>query len=86
MLTGRFREFFTELGLEADLAEAFNAVRKSVVDRCANGFQFYSYGSYDDSPELKARQEQIIASEVERYFRKAKDMSKDIENNGITNN
>ena len=25
VLTGRFREFFTELGLEADLAEAFNA-------------------------------------------------------------
>ena len=61
-------------GCEQDLADAFNAVRKSVVDRCANGFQFYSYGSYDDSPELKARQEQVVAAEVEKYYRRAKDI------------
>ena len=61
-------------GCRDDLADAFDAVRKKIADLCANGFQFYSYGSHLDSPELKARQEQIVASEVERYFRKAKDI------------
>ena len=61
-------------GCDHDLADAFNAVRRSVVDCCASGFQLYSYGSYNDSPELKARQEQIVATEVERYYRKAKDI------------
>ena len=61
-------------GCRDDLADAFDAVRKKVGDLCVNGFQFYSYGSRFDSPELKARQEQVVASEVERYFRKAKDI------------
>lgn len=61
-------------GCERDLSDAFNAVRKKVGDLCANGFQLYSYGSRYDSTELKARQEQAVAAEVERYYRRAKDI------------
>ena len=60
-------------GCRDDLSDAFDAVRRKVVDLCMNGFRFYSYG-YNDSSELKASQEQIVATEVERYFRKAKDI------------
>ena len=63
----------SDLGTEHDLADAFNAVRRKVCDLCTNGFQFYSYGS-GDSPELRARQEQVVAAEVEKYYRRAKDI------------
>ena len=61
-----------DLGCASDLDDAFSIVRKLVCDLCAKGFQFYSTG--DDSPELQARQEQLIAAEVEGYYRRAKQL------------
>ncbi|MBE6807657.1 MAG: AAA family ATPase [Ruminococcaceae bacterium] len=60
-------------GCRRDLASAFSGVRDMVVDLCCNGFHLYSAGM-EDSEALHARQEQVIASEVEQYYRRAKAM------------
>lgn len=62
-----------ESGSSRDLARAFGKVRELVVDDCVCGFSLYSRG-FDDSVELESRQEQAIATEVEKYYRKAKEI------------
>lgn len=60
-------------GAEADLADAFGQVKGLVGDTCCCGFNLYSNG-YNDSEDLQSRIEQATAAEVERYYRKAKEI------------
>ena len=62
-----------ESGSSRDLAHAFDKVRELVVDDCVCGFSLYSRG-FHDSAELVSHQEQAIATEVEKYYRKAKEI------------
>ncbi len=62
-----------EEGGSRDLDAAFRAVRNSVTEDCACGLHLHS-GGYEDSQRLVAEQEQAISSEVEKYFRKAKEI------------
>ena len=63
---GRF-----DSGCSKDLDQAFDIVWKLVAENCVCGSHLHSNG-YDDSAELKARQEQATAAEMEKYYRKAK--------------
>ncbi len=60
-------------GGSRDLDTAFNSVRDLVVNDCICGFHLHS-NEYGDSERLQSEQEQVISSEVERYFRKAKEI------------
>lgn len=59
-------------GSSNDLDHAFRHMRHLVNDLCVCGFNFYSYG--EDSPELQAKQEQATATEIEKYYRMAKEI------------
>ena len=59
-------------GCSQDLDQAFSGVRDLIVNNCTSGFHLHCNGN--DSPELRAKQEQATAAEVERYYRKAKDI------------
>ncbi len=61
-----------DLGCSRDIDQAFNLVRNLVTDNCICGFHLHSSGYGEDSGELMAKQEQAASSEVERYYRKAK--------------
>lgn len=60
-------------GCARDLDQAFNSVRRLVTDNCTCGFHLHSNGRCD-SGELQAKQEQAASAEVERYYRKAKEI------------
>ena len=62
-----------DTGSSNDLAQAFSAAAEMVRKICVCGLHLHSV-FYGDSPELRARQERATASEVERYFRKAKEI------------
>lgn len=62
-----------DIGCSSDLDHAFDKVRELLSDTCINGFSFYSRG-YSESEHLKASLEQAVAAEVERYYRKAKEI------------
>lgn len=62
-----------DIGCSSDLDHAFDKVRELLSDTCINGFSFYSRG-YSESDYLKASLEQAVATEVERYYRKAKEI------------
>ena len=61
-----------DAGCARDLDQAFNVVWDLVTNNCTCGFHLHCNGR--DSEELKAKQEQAVAAEVERYYRKAKDI------------
>ncbi len=61
-----------DAGCARDLDQAFNVVWNLVTNNCTCGFHLHCNGR--DSEELKAKQEQAVAAEVERYYRKAKDI------------
>lgn len=61
-----------DTGSEHDIAQAFALVNNFVGDICLRGFQLHCNGY--NSQETKAKQEQAAAAEVERYFRKAKEI------------
>ena len=63
-------------GAGKDLDSAFSSVRSLIENSCICGFQLYNHG-YDDSQELKRRQEEATALEVECYYRKAKEILAD---------
>lgn len=65
-----------DIGCSSDLDHAFDKVRELLSDTCINGFSFYSRG-YSESEHLKASLEQAVAAEVERYYRKAKEIISD---------
>ncbi len=60
-------------GAECDLEQAFRSARNLVEKDCVCGFRDFSYG-YLDSEELKRRQEEAAAAEVDRFYRKAKEI------------
>ena len=62
-----------DIGCSSDLDHAFDKVRELLSDTCINGFSFYSRG-YSESEHLKASLEQAVAAEVERYYRKVKEI------------
>lgn len=62
-----------DAGCSHDFDQAFDMVEGLVTKICCCGFHLHR-NSYDDSYELKAKQEQAIATEVERYYRKAKEI------------
>lgn len=66
----RFGSF--DAGCARDLDQAFDAVWDLVTNNCTCGFHLHCNGR--DSEELRAKQEQAVAAEVERYYRKAKDI------------
>lgn len=61
-----------DCGSSCDLSNAFDYVKNMVVDNGLCGFQFYS--RYGASSELQYRQEQAVATEVEKYYRKVKEI------------
>ena len=64
-----------DTGTRSDLDRAFRYIRDIVTENCFCGFQYHTYDPWhSDSPELKARQEQAVAAEMERYYRKTKEI------------
>lgn len=68
----RFGAF--DVGGSSDLEHAFWRVKDLAVKQCINGFHLYSYGFGRDSEQLQTAQEHVISGEVERYYRKAKEI------------
>ena len=64
----------TGTGAEHDLGQAFHMMDDLVGDSCSCGFAYYSKGMREDSEELKAKREMVVASEVEKAYRKAKEI------------
>ena len=62
-----------DIGCSSDLDHAFDKVRELLSDTCINGFSLHSR-SFSRSERLKSDQEQAVAAEVERYYRKAKEI------------
>lgn len=60
-------------GAERDMADAFDRVKELVEDSCYCGLNLYCDG-YGASEDLKSRIEQATAAEIERYYRKAKEI------------
>ena len=64
-----------DIGGRRDLDQAFDRMKDLVVNTGMCGLSLYSYGYGDaDSNTLKAAQEQAIAAEVEKAYRKAKEI------------
>ena len=61
-------------GIEEDLFQAFSKVGSLVRETCCCGFNMCSTRRIIDSEDLKSRIEQATAAEVERYYRKAKEI------------
>ena len=62
-----------DLGISGDLDQAFRSVWNLVTENCLCGFHLHS-NSYNDSGDLKAKQEQATAAEVERFYKKTKEI------------
>ncbi len=62
-----------DCGASKDISMAYDLLERLVDDECIFGFTYYSEG-YSDSEDLKARKEHIIHAELERYYRKAKEI------------
>lgn len=62
-----------DIGCEGDLNFAFQMARDLLTNVCINGFSLYDRG-YSLSGHLLSDQEQTAAAEVERYYRKAKEI------------
>lgn len=62
-----------DIGCSGDLEKAFNNVRELIVNHCTSGFHLHGdYGEYSD--KLREKQEQAVASEIEKYYFKAKEI------------
>ncbi|MBQ7500536.1 MAG: AAA family ATPase [Clostridia bacterium] len=59
-------------GTSRDLNYAFDLTRQLVSENCVCGFGLHSY--FEDSQELQAKQEKTAAAEIERYYRKTKEI------------
>ena len=63
----------SDTGCSGDLERAFDLVRDLVVNECTSGFYLHGeYGEY--SNELRSKQEQAVATEIEKYYRRAKEI------------
>lgn len=63
-----------DAGAERDLDQAFDMVDDMVGNTCVCGFALHAANRHGDSEELQAKREQAIAAEVEKYYRKAKEI------------
>ena len=63
----------SDMGCERDLDQAFDSTRQLIGNTCLCGFSLHSNG-FEDSERLKSEQEHTIATEVEKYYRKAKEI------------
>ena len=62
-----------DTGNSRDIDQAFSAVKELVVSNCICGFHLHQNG-YEDSQNLWSAQEQAISAEVEKYYKKAKEI------------
>lgn len=62
-----------DFGGERDLDQAFDRTRELIVNNCFSGFNLHCNG-YNDSERLKSEQEQAVSAEVEKFYRKAKEI------------
>lgn len=62
-----------DTGTSRDLDQAFRSTWNLVTENCLCGFHLHSNG-FDDSGDLKVKQEQATAAEIERFYRKAKEI------------
>ena len=62
-----------DLGSSVDLQTAFDTVKELVRSCCLCGFQLHGTG-YQNSQAALAHQEQAVAAEIEKYYRKAKEI------------
>ena len=62
-----------DYGASRDLDRAFDEMKDLVGNDCLCGFHLHA-NTYGDSQELKARQEQAVSAEVEKAYRKAKEI------------
>lgn len=60
-------------GCSKDLDQAFSFTKDLVVNKCIRGLHLHCNG-YDDSLYLKSEQEQAVSAEVEKFYRKAKEI------------
>ena len=62
-----------DTGASRDLDQAFRSTWNLVTEDCICGFHLHS-NSFDDSVDLKAKQELTTAAEIERFYRKTKEI------------
>lgn len=62
-----------DLGCSRDLDQVFDMVYDHVTDVCTHGFSLYR-SDYGSSDTQRAAIEQVVAAEVERYYRKAREI------------
>lgn len=62
-----------DVGGRSDLDRAFDLTKDLIVDACVNGFHLHSNG-YEDTEYLKREQERVISSEIDKFYRKAKEI------------
>lgn len=62
-----------DIGNQSDLDKAFSLARELVEKNCICGFHFHHNG-YEDSQHLWGEQEQAISCEIEKYYKKAKEI------------
>ena len=62
-------------GASSDLDQAFKSAWELVTDSCTCGFHLHANNfNFGDSAELQTKQEQAVSSEVERLYRKTKEI------------
>ena len=62
-----------DAGNGSDLDQAFDEVKDLVVNNCICGFHLHK-NLYEDSQHLWSAQEQVVSAEVEKYYKKAKEI------------
>ena len=62
-----------DVGGERDLDQAFDGTKNLIVNTCISGFHLHCNG-YKDTESLKSEQEKAVAAEVEKFYRKAKEI------------
>ena len=62
-----------DAGCDRDLDFAFDRTRDLVVNNCVCGLHLHN-NRYEDSQRLWSEQEQAVSAEVEKYYRKAKEI------------
>ena len=62
-----------DIGGSRDLEQAFDDTRNLVVTTCISGFHLHSKG-FEDSEALRFEQEKATAAEIEKFYKKAKEI------------
>jgi ATP-dependent Zn protease len=63
-----------DIGGKSDLNKAFREMKALLVDRGVNGLRLHGCRYGELSEQLQFEQEQAVALEVERYYKKAKEI------------